>query len=450
MNVRSDNRVTPARRCAHRVLDRVLRDGAYADRAFRSEAQRLELDSRERAFAQRLAYGTVQRLRTIDWVIERMVNRPIGALDAAVSDALRIGVLQVVWLDGVAPHAAVDQTVELAAADAPQARGFANAVMRRATREAADLIARLPEDNPEEAALKHSHPDWVATAWWETLGPSDTRELMAQDNEPAESAVRANRLRASRELALEVLREEGAAARPDGGSEEGIVIDGTFDIHGSDAFQRGLVMPQSRGSMLVARVCDPRPGERILDMCAAPGAKATHLAALMHGDGEVVAIERDPARADELRANCERLGAGMVEVHTGDARGIAKSGGFDRVLLDAPCSDLGTLQSRPDARWRKSPEAIAELVQLQSELLDVAVKQLRTGGSLVYSTCTISAAENEMQVERLLERHGGLVVDDLGSQWPRLAPQGRLGQIQLLPHRDGTDGFFIARLRRTG
>ena len=187
---------TLARRCAHAVLGRVLRDGAYADRAFRAEADRFELDPRERAFAQRLAYGTVQRLRTIDWVIERMVNRPVGAIDATVRDALRIGVFQVVWLDGVPHHAAVDQAVELAAADAPRARGFANAVMRRASREAAGLVARLPEDDPEAGALKHSHPDWIAAAWWETLGADDARELLAHDNEPAESAARANRLRA--------------------------------------------------------------------------------------------------------------------------------------------------------------------------------------------------------------------------------------------------------------
>ena len=368
---------SPARRCAHAVLGRVLRDGAYADRAFRAEADRFELDPRERAFAQRLAYGTVQRLRTIDWVIERMVNRPVGAIDSTVRDALRIGVFQVVWLDGVPHHAAVDQAVELAAADAPRARGFANAVMRRASREAAGLVARLPEDDPEAGALKHSHPDWIAAAWWEALGADDARELLAHDNEPAESAARANRLRASRDLAVEVLRGEGAGARPDAGSPDGVVIDGAFDIHGSEAFARGLVMPQSRGSMLVARVCDPRPGERVLDMCAAPGAKSTHLAALMEGRGKVVAIERDPARADDLRANCARLGAGIVDVRTGDAREVVDRGGFDRVLLDAPCSDLGTLQSRPDARWRKNPEVIAGLAELQRELLEAACSSTR-------------------------------------------------------------------------
>lgn len=440
---------TPARRCAHAVLARVLHDGAFADRAFRSEALRFELDPRERAFSQHIAYGTVQRLRTIDWVIEQLVNRPVGAIDAPVRDALRTGIFQVVWLDGVPPHAAVDQTVELAAAESPRARGFANAVMRRATRDAAGLVASLHEDDPEDAALKYSHPDWIAAVWWQLLGAAEARALMARDNEPPESAARANRLRAARDLAIEVLRAEGAEARPDAGSDEGIVIDRAFDIHGSDAFARGLVMPQSRGSMLVSRVCAPRPGERVLDMCAAPGGKTTHLAALMEGRGQVVAIERDAARADDLRATCARLGAGIVEVRTADAREVVEPNGFDRVLIDAPCSDLGTLQSRPDARWRKNPQMITGLVELQAELLEAAGRQLRPGGILVYSTCTISPSENGQQVDRLLARHPDLVGDDFGARWRRVALAGRPGQIQLLPHRDGTDGFFIARLRRS-
>jgi 16S rRNA (cytosine967-C5)-methyltransferase len=182
-------------------------------------------------------------------------------------------------------------------------------------------------------------------------------------------------------------------------------------------------MPQSRGSMLVSRTLAPRPGERVLDLAAAPGAKTTHLGALMENEGEIVAVEANPQRADELRANAERLGATIVDVRTQDAREPVEPGGFDRVLLDAPCSDLGTLQSRPDARWRKSPDTIRELADLQGELLDSALAQLKPGGTLVYSTCTISPAEQ-----------------------PATPPGTRAEPpVQLLPHRDGTDGFFIAR-----
>lgn len=428
----------------------MLRDGAYADRAFRSEAERLVLDPRERAFAQQLAYGAIQRLRTLDWAIERLAGRSVGAIDDAALDALRLGILQVVWLGGVASHAAVNEAVELAGESAPRARGFTNAVMRRAAREAADLVDALPDANPDEAALKHSHPDWLARMWWSSLGTGVARALMERDNEPAESALRANTLRAPRDAVVEALRAEGGDARPVDDLPEGIVMDGPFDVHGSQAFAGGLVMPQSRGSMLVARVVAPRPGERVLDMCAAPGAKSTHLAALMDGRGQVVASEVNAARADELAANCARLGAKNVSVRTGDARRVTDPEGFDRVLLDAPCSDLGTLQSRPDARWRKDERAIAELASLQQELLPAAVAQVRPGGVLVYSTCTISPAENRDQVARLLDDHSKLEADDLGANWPAHALDADHRFLQLLPHRDRTDGFFIARLRRAG
>ena len=416
---------SPARVVAQRVLERVFREGAWADRAFRGEAQRARLDPRERAFAQALAYGAVQRVRTIDHVLERLSSRPLDEVQPDVRDALRLGILQLVWLGGVPDRAAVDQAVELVKASSPRAAGFANAVMRRAAREARAIVEALPDATPEEAALKHSHPEWLARMWWEELGPDDARALMARDNEPAESAVRVNTLKAAVEDVRRALPESRGAE----GIPEGLVVEAAWDAHGSEPFERGLVMPQSRASMLVARTLAPRPGERVLDMCAAPGAKATHLAALMGNDGAVVALEQNPARADELRENAERLGAAIVDVRTQDAREPVERGGFDRVLLDAPCSDLGTLQSRPDARWRKDPEQIQELAALQRELIEAALAQLRPGGTLVYSTCTISPAENRRQVEALL---------------PDAQPP-----LQLLPHREGTDGFFVARFTST-
>jgi 16S rRNA (cytosine967-C5)-methyltransferase len=241
---------------------------------------------------------------------------------------------------------------------------------------------------------------------------------MASVNRPAEAAVRVNTLRADPAQMLEQL-----PARPAGEElPEGLLLTEAYDIHGSDLFKAGLVMPQSRGSMVVARTLDPQPGERVLDLCAAPGAKTTHLAALMGGEGEVVAVERNPKRAEALRRTCAQMGADGVTVQVQDAR-RPPEGQFDRVLVDPPCSGLGTLQSRPDIRWRASPESIAELAQLQREIVAAGESALKPGGTLVYSVCTISEAESE-----------GVVTD----------PESR----QLLPDRDGTDGFFIARLRR--
>jgi 16S rRNA (cytosine967-C5)-methyltransferase len=212
---------------------------------------------------------------------------------------------------------------------------------------------------------------------------------------------------------------------------EALVLGSPFDIGGSDLFRGGAITPQSRASMLVARTLDPQPGDSVLDLCAAPGTKTTHVAALMGGQGRIVAVERNPARAAELRENCARLQAHYVEVIVQDARSV--DGSFDKVILDAPCSNLGTLAGRPDARWRKTPQQIDELAQLQAALLDSAADRVRPGGVLVYSVCTISPREGPEQLDAFLERR------------PELAEASRR---QTLPHRDGTDGFFIARLER--
>jgi 16S rRNA (cytosine967-C5)-methyltransferase len=413
-----------SRRVAHTVLHRVFDDGAYADRAFRSEADRAGLDPRERAFAQQLAYGAVQRRATLDHLIAQLSSRPPEKLDPPVRDALRLGLLQLLFLGGVADHAAVSESVDLANG---RGAGLVNAVLRRAQRERAGLLAGLTDDTPEAAAIMHSHPEWLVRMWWDQLGPEETRALLARDNEPAESAVRVNTLRVTR-LDLPV------ATHPAPGLPEGLVLEAPLDVHGTPEFERGELMPQSRGSMTVARVLDPQPGERVLDMCAAPGGKTTHIAALMEGRGEVVAVESHAGRAGALAENARRLGAGNVRVITADAGEPVAGRPFDRVLLDPPCSDLGTLQSRPDVRWRKDPELVARVGVEQERLLEAAAAQVRPGGTLVYSTCTISASENDGRMQTFLAQH---------PDFTAAAPA-----IQLLPHRDGTDGFFIARLER--
>ena len=261
--------------------------------------------------------------------------------------------------------------------------------------------------------------------------PEETVALLERDNSPAESAVRVNELLVTPAEVATELAEQGVEVEPADGIPEGLVVKGQYDVHGSKLFEEGAVMPQSRASMRVARIVDPQPGERVLDMCAAPGAKATHLAALMRNDGTVLAVEKHGGRAKALAENCERLGATCVEVSEADAADV--EGEFDRVLLDAPCSDLGTLQSRPDVRWKKDESVVASVVAEQASLLDAAADRVRPGGTLVYSTCTISPEENERQIDRFLDRHAGFRDEE---------------RMQLLPHRDGTDGFFIARLTK--
>jgi 16S rRNA (cytosine967-C5)-methyltransferase len=441
-----------ARVCAYAVLRRVFEQGAYADLALRTEAG--DLDARDRALAMRLAYGAVQRRGTLDHLIERLAGRPVGKLDAPLLAALRLGLYELLYLGGAPDHAVVADAVELAKAGRG-GHGLVNAVLRRATREGEALLGELDDDTPQSAAIEHSHPEWIARLWWDHLGAEQARALLAFDNEPGEFALRVNTLCAEpAAVAAQMLAyPRPVAVHRDPAIPEALVLDGPWDVHGSSLWRAGALLAQSRAAMLPSWALDPQPGERVLDLCAAPGGKSTHLAALMEGRGEVVAVERNRRRAAELQRTVERLRAqACVRVVLGDAarpqEGHAQA--FDRVLVDPPCSGLGTLQARADLRWRITSEDLTQLARTQAAILAAGAAAVRPGGVLVYSTCTISPTENERQISTLMESNPDFSPDDLGAELPSRA---RIGQpwgcgVLTLPHRDHTAGFFVARLRR--
>jgi 16S rRNA (cytosine967-C5)-methyltransferase len=437
--------VSPARSCAYAVLRRVFEQGAYADRALAGEAR--GLDSRDRALATALAYGAVQRRATLDHIAQGLLSRPLARLDPPVLAALRLGLFELLYMGGVADYAAVHESVELVKRDAPAAGGLVNAVLRRGAGDGRAALAQLSDEDPEAAALMHSVPAWLARRWWRELGPQTARALLRAINEPAESALRVNTLVASpQEVRAQLpVAVEGAPGQP-----EGLIVQEAFDAHGSEAWRRGAIMPQSRGSMLIAPILAPAPGERVLDLCAAPGAKTTHLAALMGDRGSVTAVERHPGRAQALERTCARMQAGCVTVTVADAVELRDERGYDRVLVDAPCSGLGTLQSRPDVRWRASEDSIAELARIQARILDAAAAATRPGGVLVYSVCTISRREGPEQLERFLGEHREFVAEDLAEAHQHWADAAVGPYLQLLCHREHTDGFFVARCRRAG
>jgi 16S rRNA (cytosine967-C5)-methyltransferase len=455
-------RVSPARALAFATIRATFEDGAFTERAFRAEADRLALSGRDRAQSQRLAYGAVQRRGTSDVAIERLAGRSTRLLDPPVLAALRLGLYELLFADATPDHAAVDQAVELVkAAGAAHASGFANAILRRAIRERAQLTASLLGDDstPAAAAVADSAPKWLAEMWWGELGADAARAALAACNEPAEVAMRVNTLRTDREAMLARLAGAGVEARAPVAewplaTAASIVVEGRTGEAVPAAIGAGELTPQSRGSAAAVEVLDPREGDHVLDLCAGPGIKTGQIAERMGDRGEVISVELDPGRAGEVAAQATRLGLRSVTVIEADAAQAAIGPGFDRVLLDAPCSDLGALASRPDARWRKSPKMIQRLTEVQDDLLRNAAAVLRPGGTLVYSTCTISRRENEDRIAALLRAcEAGdappLRLDDLSAAAPALSATAERRSLQLRPDRDRTTGFFIARLTRS-
>src|SRR4051794_38282504 len=437
--------VSPARSCAFAVLRRVFEEGAWADRALHGEAPRHGLDARERAFATQLAYGAVQRRATLDALIAQLSGRPPGRLEPAVLAALRLGTFQLLFLDRVPAHAVVTESVELAKRTSPHGARLVNAVLRRAAREGATWLAGLSDHTPAEAALKHSHPEWIAQLWWDALGADTARGLLAAGNRPAEAAIRANTLK----IAPDALQARlPVLTHRDPALPEALILDGPYDAHGSPEFEDGLFMPQSRAAIAVARLLAPQPGDRVLDLCAAPGGKTTHLAALAGNRSQIVAVERHPGRAQALERTVARLGATAVEVRTADAATVGEVQAYDRVLVDPPCSDLGTLAARPDARWHKDADAPVRLAAEQARILRAGARALKPGGVLLYSTCTISPTENEDVIAAFLAENGDFEPDDLRAEVPVWQHPAVPWCLLTLPPRDRTDGFFVARLRR--
>ena len=450
------------RQIAARILRRREDGEDYVETLLEAELARSEMSPADRGLCQELTYGVVRWKATLDWLITQKTKG--REQKSALQVFLGLGLYQIFWLDRIPNHAAVNETVELAKRSGFSGQsGFVNAILRSYLREfeaTKKLLAGLKTSQP---ALGHSHPEWLYERWKNRWVAEKTGQLMEWNNTPPKTFARANTLAGLRcgsamddrqvvPTLLELWREEGVEAKPV--TRDWLPENLVFELKSHPplstlkSFQQGFFYMQDPGTLLAVRELDPHPGETILDLCAAPGGKTTYIAQLMHNKGRVVAQDISGERVKLIRENCERLGVACVETR-GSRReeaptskfemsqslltSAATSSQFDRILIDAPCSNTGVMRRRVDLRWRITPEEISRLQAAQLNLLERAGQQLKPGGGLVYSTCSLEPEENSEVVKRFLSEHAEFKLES---------------ERELLPFQDEVDGAFVARLRR--
>lgn len=448
-----------AREVALDVLLRVAESGSYSNLELNRILEKHKLETREKALVTELVYGTLSRLNTLDWLINRYVKQNGKNLENWVRQLLRLGFYQIYYLDKIPARAAVHEAVETA-----KKRGHAgiaslvNGVMRQFLRhpERAELPADLPVY--QRIALEYSHPEWLVKRWLKEYGEEETRKMAAANNDPPPVTVRVNRLRTSRqELILKLQAyDPKVEVLSSPVVPEGLQIDGAGNAAHSSFFREGLYTVQDESSMLAALAVAPDPGERILDACAAPGGKTAHLAELMDNRGEIVACDIHEHKIKLIEENAKRLGINIIHPVQSDARTLGErfdGQGFDRVLVDAPCTGFGVIRRKPDIKWSKQESDITAVAAIQLAILTAVSPLVRPGGVLVYSTCTVEEEENEGLIRLFLAEHPEFSLDPaLAQALPEtVAHQYDLGRgfVQILPHHLGGDGFFIARLKKS-
>jgi 16S rRNA (cytosine967-C5)-methyltransferase len=440
---------TDPRRLAWRVL-LAVEDGAFADAALGAALQSTRLAARDRGLATQLVYGTLAWQGLLDHILASL-GRAAATLDPPIRVLLRLALFQLVKLDRVPPFAAVDTAVETAkTVKGGAASGLINALLRRFLR-GGKALALPDRDAPAYLPLATSHPPWLVDLWRRELGEADAAALLAANNQAAPTVLRVNASRATRQRVLDVLAEAGIRARPTTFAESGIVLEQPIDATALPAWRDGWYTIQGEASQLVGTLLGVAPGARVLDVCAAPGGKALAAAEAAAATGFALAIDRVAGGLRQLRAEARRLGVGLSALRAdATALPLARRALFDAVLVDAPCSGLGTLRQHPEIRWRRRPSDLATLASLQTRILSSAAAHVRPGGALVYATCTIARAENDDIVDAFLAAHAHFAIDAAPPRLP--APVQSLldarGMLRTLPHRDQLDGFFAVRLKR--
>jgi 16S rRNA (cytosine967-C5)-methyltransferase len=439
---------TGARGLSIKILNRIERTDAYLDKLLDAELRSTELSDPDKGLLAEIVHGVMRHQGRLDWVLNGFTHGNFTKSDVNIKNAMRVGLYQIFFLTQVPHYAAVNEAVEFVKRIRGEKTGnMVNAVLRNIIRTIDAIHYPNQETDPlQYIAVYYSHPLWMVRRWAERFGTEELVKLLTANNEIPGLTLRVNKLKITPPEFLAMLE---AGQLPYQGSpliDYFVKVKGLGAIAKSGIFQQGLFSIQDESAALPVLLLDPRPGETILDLCAAPGGKTTFIAEAMQNRGTVVAVDRYESKLELIRKGCDRLGITNVTFVSADARTL-EAPQADRVLVDAPCSGLGTIRKKPDIKWKREPEDLVKLAALQRELLDNAAVLVKPGGVLVYSTCTTEPEENQAQVESFLKRHPEFIPEDAGAFVPK-AVVDAAGAVETLPHRHHIDGSYAARFRK--
>ncbi len=428
-----------------------VRSGRFLDDALIDLMAVTDLKREDASLVREVVYGTLRHRRLLDYHIEASARRSVRSLHPDVLDLLRLSCYQILFLDRVPDFAAVHEAVSLArrvCPGRPGVPGFVNGCLRGVIRNRRSLsLPSRSENLVKHLGVCYSHPDWLVSYWLDYMDCRDLESLLCANNRVPPFTIRTNTLKTDRTSLALSLAQRGFECVPGEIAPEALVVKNPAGIMDTDLYENGYFFVQDEASMLVSLAVAPGPRERIIDACSAPGGKTTHMAALMGNEGEILALDISEERIGKVRENCARLGVTCVRCAVSDAKKLRDVQLADRVLVDAPCSGLGVIRRNPDIKWSRSMRDIRGLAVLQKEILAAASKWVRPGGILVYSTCTLSPIENEEVIEAFLAS-SDFHPDALPEGFPGAEPGSCMAR--LTPSLQGTDGFFMFRMRRGG
>ncbi len=439
------------------ILYQINQQGAYANLALDKSLQRSSLPLHDRNLVTELVNGTVRMQKHLDWVLALFLQGRLEKQNHWFLNILRLSVYQLLFMDHIPAYACINEAVNLTRqrVNGSMAR-VVNGVLRNLVRQK-DTLAYPPSHEPAYLATYYSHPDWVVEYYLHEYGWDKTKLILEYNNQRPGLEFRCNLLRISPEELVQRLQDEGVSSSMSPLMQGAIIIQSlSVPLSGLKAYQQGLFYVQNQASMLAGPLLDPQPGEKVIDLCAGVGGKSTHLAEMMKDQGTLLAFDLYPKKLELLAQNADRLGITMIHTEAADATQLNYAEGVaDRILLDAPCTGLGVLNRRSDARWHKHPEDLPALLDIQKALLDQAAHLVKKDGLILYSTCSTLSQENQEQVEAFLQRHHDFQLESISDQlhcFPLNTEdreKAKLGMLLLIPGRYGTDGMFYALLRRT-